>query len=328
MSATALLSRTRKIARISAAASELWWPLTPWIRYRGQGALLQIENTSYCNFKCRYCVTHSPNSLVPLRRGHMSMDTYRAIIERHPEARIVVLQGDGEPLMDPTLFDKIAYARARGLATQVISNGSLLVAKESSSVPSMIDRLLQHGPDLFLVSIDAVSPQRNEHNRTGLNYRAVTAAVAQLNAKPKSRRMIVGLLSVVHGEFSDESADALRDFDRLNIDVLFYKQLNRAFVGRIKDYQGGNASAVPRQLQRQLSYPISHQRLSNIAPCPQLKFALPYYLWDGQRTACCILNSERYAKPEFSRESLLSGWRKKAMPSECEQCSYFAGYPT
>lgn len=308
------------MARIARVAAGLAWPLTPWLRHRGKGALLQVENTSFCNFRCTYCVTHSPSSLVPLRRGHMTMETYTRILDDNPRARVVVIQGDGEPLLDPTVFDKLALARRRGLRTQIISNGSQLK-------PTMIERLLADGPDMFLVSLDAVSPETNEKNRTGLDYAKVTASLAELCARRAKQPRIIGLLSVVHGRFTDETAAALRDFDRIGIDVLFYKQLNRAFEGRIAGYRGGEAEGVPAAVRRALSYPISHQKISTITPCPQLKFELPYYLWDGQQTACCILNSERYAAPEYQHAALLERWKQRAMPSECEGCSFFAGYP-
>jgi hypothetical protein len=154
----------------------------------------------------------------------------------------------------------------------------------------------------------------------------VTTAIAKLCAVRDARPRVVGLLSVVHGAFTDETADALRDFDRLGIDVLFYKQLNRAFEGRIDGYLGGRAEAVPASVRRSLTYPISHQRISTLAPCPQLRFRLPYYLWDGSQTACCILNSARYAVPEFQHDALIARYRARSMPAECETCSYFAGY--
>ena len=312
-------ARALKLARLGRVAAELAWPLGTWFTHRGKGALVQVENTSYCNFRCTYCVTHSPSSLVPLRRGHMTMATYTRILDDNPRARVVVIQGDGEPLLDPTVFDKLRVARERGLATQIISNGSQLK-------PAMIERLLAEGPDVFLVSLDAVSAETNERNRRGLDYAQVTASLAELCARRERYPRIVGLLSVVHGAFTDETAAALRDFDRIGIDVLFYKQLNRAFEGRIAGYQGGEAEGVPAAVRRALSYPISHQRISSITPCPQLRFELPYYLWDGQQTACCILNSERYAAPEYQHAALLERWRAGAMPSECEGCSYFAGY--
>jgi hypothetical protein len=315
------IARLRKWTRVARLVADAAWPAGVWLRHRGRGALVQVENTSYCNVKCSYCVTHSPSSLMPLRRGHMDRATYERILDANPRARIVVLQGDGEPLLDPTVFDKIRVARERGLHTHIVSNGSQLARA------GVIDRLLEAGPDVYLVSLDAVGREANETNRRGLDYAAVTAGLAELCRRRERLPRLIGLLSVVHGRYSAETEHALRDFDRIGIDILFYKQLNRAFEGRIANYQGGEAEPVPAALRRTLSYPISHQRISPIRPCPQLRFELPYYLWDGQETACCILNHERYAAPEYAHGSLLARWRRGAMPPECESCSYFAGYP-
>src|SRR2546423_376624 len=67
------------------------------------GAVLQVETTSYCNFRCRYCATHSEDSTLTLARGHMSVEKFGELVARHPRAALVIIQGDGEPLMDPTL---------------------------------------------------------------------------------------------------------------------------------------------------------------------------------------------------------------------------------
>jgi hypothetical protein len=84
---------------------------------------------------------------------------------------------------------------------------------------------------------------------------------------------------------------------------------------------------VPRAVARQLSFPVRHQRLATIAPCAALRHDFPYYLWDGRRTACCVLSDGRYATPPYQRDVLLERWRARRMPQECERCSYFGGYP-
>ena len=49
---------------------------------------------------------------------------------------------------------------------------------------------------------------------------------------------MVGLQSIVHGEFDAEVEDVLLRYDALGIDVLLYKPLNRSFEGRIDGYRG------------------------------------------------------------------------------------------
>jgi len=288
------------------------------------GTLIQIENTNYCNFRCSYCPTHSPNSSVEKpSRGHMSIAHFGAVLDAHPRARLAVIQGQGEPLMDPTLFDKIDLARQRRILTQVISNGSLLT-------DAMRERLWAAGPDVLLFSIDSTSPEGNESARRGLRFFEVMDRIRFLTGgrKQSSRSMIVGLLSIVHGPFDDDVQNALLRFNDLGIDLLLYKQLNASFENRIRGYRAPSVNGVPRTVQSQLNYIVSHQRVASVAPCAQVRFDWPYYLWDGTRTACCVLNDKRYGAEEFSRPTLLRRFKDRCMPGECERCSFFTGYPS
>jgi pyruvate-formate lyase-activating enzyme len=317
-----LAARWRKLARGGVPiARHVLSSVTP-SKLGLSGALVQIENTNYCNFRCSYCPTHSAEStLGKPRLGHMSVERFEAVLDDHPRAQIVVLQGQGEPLMDPTLFDKLRIARARGLLTQIISNGSLLDDR-------MRDRLWSAGPDIVLFSIDSASGQRNEATRKGLRYLEVTARIRRLTEARTERPMVVGLLSIVHGAFDDEVEKALLRFNDLGIDVLLYKQLNPSFENRIDGYVAPPVNGVPAGVRRRLNYVLSHQRVARVAPCAQVHFDWPYYLWQGTRTPCCVLNDERYTAAEFSRPALLERFAKKRLPSECERCSFFGGYPS
>lgn len=303
------------------------WPLLPKLSplaMQGglRGRIVQVENTNHCNFHCEYCATHAPGSRVRAPRGHMTMATYRDILDRHATAMLIILQGDGEPLLDPTLFEKIALARKRGMVTQVITNGSM-------GRTSNLERLVREGPDILLFSIDAVSPQRNMAQRSGLDYEQVTTGIRALTGKrgEQKRKMVVGLLSIVHGAVDEEVAKALRSFNALDIDVLLYKQLNPAFEGRIAGYRATSAGSLPARLRKQLNYPVQHQRIVTVRPCAQLRWDLPYYLWTGQRTACCVLNDPSFTADAFQREALLEGYQSSQLPKECEDCTFFAGYP-
>ncbi len=285
------------------------------------GALVQIENTNHCNYRCTYCPTHSEQSLFQVRRGHMTLDTFRATVDRHPAAALVVIQGQGEPLMDPGVFEKIALCRRRRVATQIISNGSLLGE-------AMQERLWREGPDMLLFSVDCVSPERNMRERKGMKFDRVIAGIRALTARRAAapRRMVVGLLSIVHGPFDAEVEAALRSFNGLGLDIVYYKQLNASYENRIKGYRAPPIDAVPARVSRELDFVVSHQRVARLRPCAQLAFDLPYYLWEGGRTPCCVLNDPRYTAPEFSRDRMMERYRAKCMPGECERCSFFGGY--
>jgi MoaA/NifB/PqqE/SkfB family radical SAM enzyme len=291
--------------------------------FNREGAVLQVENTNYCNYRCTYCATHSDSSTMTLPRGHMTLETFSRLLEEHPRATLVIIQGDGEPLLDPTLFNKIRLARESGRVTQVISNGSML------SKPEVISRLLDDGPDVLLFSIDVASVEQVMEKRRGMKYAEVFDGVRALSQARRKhpRAMVLGLLSIVYGPFNDDADAALRSFNELDIDVLFYKQLNGAYAGRIAGYKAPEIDGVPASTRRALNYWVSHQRLKPVAPCAYLKHGFSYFLWDGTETPCCVLNHPQYSGKDFKRDRLLDRWLERKLPSECEKCSFFAGYP-
>ena len=95
---------------------------------------VRYETTDYCNAACIMC----PRDLHQEGREHgvMDLEKYkRSIDEVVPlGAKRVVLTGFGEPLMDRTLDEKVAYTKSKGLHTYIITNASLL-SKQSWPAP-------------------------------------------------------------------------------------------------------------------------------------------------------------------------------------------------
>lgn len=124
---------------------------------------VRYEVTDHCNAECLMC----PRDLHEEARPHgvMALDAYCRSIDEVAAlgARQVVLTGFGEPLMDRTLEDKIAYARSRGLRTYVISNISLLTRKRAV-------RLIEAGLDELRCSFLGMRPQTYDTVMAGLKF--------------------------------------------------------------------------------------------------------------------------------------------------------------
>ena len=113
---------------------------------------LQIEVTSRCNLTCGACLrTHQ--SLAPDRS--LEIAEFDAIIAGLPELHRVVFQLNGEPLMNRSVPEMIARARARGAATVMNTNGTLLSRRTRA-------RLLDAGLDELRVSFHGA--QAATHN--------------------------------------------------------------------------------------------------------------------------------------------------------------------
>lgn len=289
-----------------------------------RGSLVQVETTNRCNFHCVYCPTHSPDSTLAVTKGTMDLAAFERLLDGHPRARMVHLQGQGEPLVDPGLAEKLAACRRRRLYTQVISNGSLLRGEVAA-------RLLDAGLDSLLVSIDVAPPEVVEATRRGMDYARVVENVRAFVAARDAarRRTAVGIISVFYGADEARIEEALLGFDDLGIDLLLFKELNASFENRIRGYRAERpALRAVERVRPRVGYWIAHQRgAGRDKPCLWLRHDFAYHLVDGRRTACCVLNDAQYAdEATWGRDALLDRWRRRDLPSECTSCSYFGGY--
>ena len=129
---------------------------------------LMIEVTNRCNANCVMC----PHEKMKRPRGHMAWDIFTKIVDDASrfEGRglWITLHKDGEPLLDPLLFDRIARVRERLPRSwiQFNSNAQLLT-------DDMAARLLQSPPDRVVFSVDGATRETYEDIRGGLNYDVV-----------------------------------------------------------------------------------------------------------------------------------------------------------
>lgn len=80
-------------------------------------SVVQIEPTRRCNFNCQHC-NHKDSD------GYLDLDTYKAILKKHADCRVVKLQGLGEPLLHPRIQDLIEIAKGNGHKVMIFTNGS------------------------------------------------------------------------------------------------------------------------------------------------------------------------------------------------------------
>lgn len=119
---------------------------------------INIEPTSACNFKCRFCIhgTQDKETYSKLKKGFMEFELYKKIIDDMKgfshKPKTLKITNRGEPLLHPQIADMVAYAKKADVADDVsiITNASLLT-------PELSDRLIQAGLDVISVSIEGMS---------------------------------------------------------------------------------------------------------------------------------------------------------------------------
>lgn len=116
---------------------------------------LQIENINVCNASCVFC----PYKDQKRKHTVMSMDLFKKIIDE--AAGIVLIScititGLGEPLLDPHIYDRIAYVRKKmgnKMSIDLFTNGNLLTVDK-------VKRLSKAGLSLLYVSMNAINPDK------------------------------------------------------------------------------------------------------------------------------------------------------------------------
>lgn len=167
--ALARLLRLRRSAGRMVTAS-----LTPPLPVR-----LQIETTDICNFKCVMCTREV---IEGMNTRSMSLhDFTRIVTEIGPF--YVTMNGLGEPLIDKTLFEKLAFVHGREIMTSVPTNGTYIRRDK-------LGRLAENLPDILQISIDGATKESFESVRKLSDFNKVIAnyrAICELKADGKTR---------------------------------------------------------------------------------------------------------------------------------------------
>ncbi|MBP7341832.1 MAG: radical SAM protein [Syntrophaceae bacterium] len=161
-----------------------WWafqtmPRLDWV---------QLEVTTRCNASCRYCPRTVYRSSWIDR--DLSWETFRLLYPVMKQTRMVHLQGWGEPLLHPCLFDMIALAKKAGCVVGTTTNGMLLDRRTAV-------RLVESGVDHVAFSLAGVGDQ-NDEARRGTRFSAVLEAIAGLAAEKKIRRQPTPVIGVAY----------------------------------------------------------------------------------------------------------------------------------
>ncbi|MCM2356674.1 MAG: radical SAM/SPASM domain-containing protein [Geobacteraceae bacterium] len=174
---------------------------------RAHPAKLFVETTTRCNLGCFMCVKQTAGC--GMTEGEMSPERFAALEPAFPHLEALLLNGIGEPLLNPGLEGFIRRARRSMPATGWIgfqSNGLLLTESRALS-------LVEAGLDRICLSIDAASPETFRKVREGGELLAVDRAFAALAAaKERCNRpeVQVGIEFVVMRSNLGELPAALR----------------------------------------------------------------------------------------------------------------------
>jgi radical SAM protein with 4Fe4S-binding SPASM domain len=124
-----------------------------------------------------------PYSIMTRSKVSMGMNLYTRIVDNAVGLGIrrLNLSVYNEPLMDRLLFERITYAKSKGMQVQFYSNGTLL-SKE------MNERLIESGLDKIVFSIDGATKEVYEGIRISGDFGTTASNVQNLINSEERRR--------------------------------------------------------------------------------------------------------------------------------------------
>lgn len=149
---------------------------------------LAIESTAKCNLFCPMC----PRETIYFPPKDMELPLFRKIIDESKDfLEFAVPYGAGEPLLNPEIYEMIAYCRKMGVPTGISTNATVLTEKASR-------KLIEAGLDYIIFAFDGATRETFEKYRKGANFEKVRDNILGfLRVKKEMRSRIFCIIQVV-----------------------------------------------------------------------------------------------------------------------------------
>jgi MoaA/NifB/PqqE/SkfB family radical SAM enzyme len=140
---------------------------------------VQVEVTSRCNAACGYCPrTRFRESW---QERTLPAELFDSLLPALGRARLVYLQGWGEPFLHPGLLSMARKAKAAGCMVGTTTNGMLLGER-------LLEEIVDSGLDILTFSLAGTRPETNDTLRRGTSMDKVLAVMERLQRIKSERK--------------------------------------------------------------------------------------------------------------------------------------------
>ncbi len=315
-------------------------------RVSGYPYFIQVEVSTICNFRCRMCwfgLLHLDEVKEKFegRMSYMSFDNFKKIFEEIKYTECVLLQGTGEPFLNPEIFEMIRYLRERRIPhIWIISNGSKITSEVSREI---IDSRVGE----ICVSLDGATAKTYESIRKGANFEEVVSNLKGLVAEKRRRGVDYPQIALIFVALKTNIAE-VSDFIRLaheigvnRVDIKEFSMPHPTLAHLTLDSDDRRYLLDALETSKSLGLPafFFHSLMPEVMPPDRQKCTWPWTSFcvtiDGHVTPCwynlfpedasmgnifedgfkAVWNGEKYK--EF-RNRLSTGVPQK--PNICEMC--------
>jgi radical SAM protein with 4Fe4S-binding SPASM domain len=229
-------------------------------RIAGGPVTLAIESTAKCNLSCPMCL----RARLYFQPRNMELSIFKKIISDGKDfLEFAVPYGAGEPLLNPQIFDMIAYCTQMGVPSLISTNATVLSEKYSR-------RLIEAGLNQIIFAFDGATRETYENYRKGAKFDQVRKNIQTfLRVKREMKSKIFCIIQAVAlKENLSEIPEIVKMWQCEGMDEVRIKNDEVHFEG----------SAIPRRNQRRS--PLKR-------PCYHLWRGPMYIHNDGTFFPCC-----------------------------------------
>ena len=323
------LSYRKIINAFLAEASSILQPEIAW----SWPTHLMVEPSTHCNLACALCPVTAG---LGRPQGHMDPGTFRDVVDEIGDYLFLILLWDwGEPFLNPSVYEMIAYAKRKGISLVSSTNGHLFAGANHA------DRLIESGIDTIIFAIDGISQETYQHYRQGGDLLTALRGVETVAARKRILGKTTPLVNFrfIVMEHNEHEIPQARELARsLGANAFTLKTLNPA--SQDPYFEGEHPlhdEFLPRNpFYRRFEYDADTGRRVRRPknPCRELWRGSVIH-WNGAVCPCTYDPKERYVLGDLRQESFRDIWtgsRYRRMRRQfraasadiplCRECSY------
>lgn len=189
---------------------------TDYVSLPPQG--VSLRPTFSCNLRCKMCSFANGGDVLADPKDHLSLDTWKTIVDDLAQYGCYISLTGGEPLLYPHVADLVKHIKNRGLICIITTNGTLLERHAA--------KLMENAPDVLIVSIDGPPAVHDEMRGRQGTFELATKGVLEIQRLKKQTHqkrpflIINSAITSLNYHESEAMIDIARD---LGVDALNYQ---------------------------------------------------------------------------------------------------------
>ncbi|HLI92888.1 MAG TPA: radical SAM/SPASM domain-containing protein [Puia sp.] len=267
----------------------------------GYPVSLSFEPTTSCNLRCPEC----PSGLRAFTRptGMLQDDFFRQTIDQlSGDLLYLIFYFQGEPYLNPSFLDMVAYASAKGIYTATSTNAHYLNDRNAR-------RTVESGLDRLIISIDGTTQDVYEQYRIGGKLEKVlegTRNIVRWKKELKSKKPFVFFQFLVVRPNEHQLDDIRRLARETGVDEVRFK------TAQVYDYRNDPNGLIPagerysRYRKDKNGEYVFKNTLEN--HCWRLWHAT-VITWDGLVVPCCFDKDAQHPLGDLKDKPFREVWR-------------------